>query len=152
VGYYQSAAGAASHAFLYNNGSLQDLGTLGGTGSAALGINASGEIVGKSATTGDLAQHAFLYTNGQMYDLNALDTSSPLATYVTLTQGTAINTQGWIVADGVDSRTGQQHGYLLENLSPVPLPAAVWLMLSGLCGLGARVRRRKGGLSGSDCA
>ena len=144
VGSYQSTEFANSHAFLYSNGSLQDLGTLGGTTSSATAINASGAAVGNSLTSGG-AEHAFLYENSHMLDLNAADTSSALATYVTLTDATAINTQGWIVADGTDSRTGQEHAYLLENpnLTPVPLPGALWLMLSGICGLGAWARRTK---------
>jgi hypothetical protein len=36
-------------------------------------------------------------------------------------------------------------GLLLDNvkLTAVPLPAAVWLMLSGIAGLGAFARRRR---------
>ena len=35
-------------AFLYSNGKMTDLGTLGGTQSWAYGINASGQVVGES--------------------------------------------------------------------------------------------------------
>jgi probable HAF family extracellular repeat protein len=108
------------HAFLYSNGSMRDLGTLGGLSSAGIGINTRGEVIGFSDTAGGV-QHAFLYSNGKMLDLNALDTSSPLAQYVTLTDARAINDKSWIVANGTDTRTGQHHAYLLKPSGPEEL-------------------------------
>jgi probable HAF family extracellular repeat protein len=109
-----------SHAFLYSNGSMQDLGTLGGANSVGFGINAGGQVIGHADTAAG-APHAFLYSNGKMLDLNALDTASPLAKYVTLSDGKAINDKSWIVANGTDSRTGQQHAYLLKPSGPEDL-------------------------------
>jgi probable HAF family extracellular repeat protein len=111
------------HAFLYRNGSMQDLGSLAGAGgvSQATAINAGSQIVGWSVTDQFGApQHAFLYSNGTMVDLNTLDTSSPIAGYVTLYRATGINDHGWIVANGVDSRTGATHAYLLVPLASHP--------------------------------
>lgn len=108
------------HAFLYSNGNMQDLGTLAGAtfDSQANAINTRGQIVGWSDTDAfGSPQHAFLYSNGTMVDLNILDTSSPLASYVTLYSATGINDRGWIVANGVDSRTGEAHAYLLIPLA-----------------------------------
>jgi hypothetical protein len=77
-----------------------------------------------------------------MQDLNTfIDPASPLALYVTLTEGRAINDSGSILVNGVDSRTGQTHAYLLST-APVPLPAAAWLLVSGLGGFGALVRKK----------
>ena len=50
------------HAFLYSNGAMADLGTLGGSESKAFGINASGQVVGWSSTSSSGSIHAFRYT------------------------------------------------------------------------------------------
>ena len=50
---------------------VTDLGTLGGSGSNAIGINASGQVVGQSWTSSS-NEHAFLYSNGAMVDLGIL--------------------------------------------------------------------------------
>src|SRR5207302_1891411 len=48
-----------------------DLGTLGGTDSAALAVNASGQVVGYGDTIGNAASHAFSWTlTGGMIDLS----------------------------------------------------------------------------------
>ncbi len=73
------------HAFVYSGvpgsgGTMHDLGTLGGTTSAASGINASGAITGGASLPNDAGgylQHAFLYTGtpgsgGAMVDLGTL--------------------------------------------------------------------------------
>jgi probable HAF family extracellular repeat protein len=52
--------GATSHAFVYQDGAgVQDLGTLGGSFSRASGINADGQVVGRSDLPGDNDKHAF---------------------------------------------------------------------------------------------
>jgi probable HAF family extracellular repeat protein len=51
-----------AHAFLSTeSGGMIDLGTLGGTSSLAQAVNARGQVVGSSLTTGDTAQHAALW-------------------------------------------------------------------------------------------
>lgn len=45
---------------------VTDLGTLGGSSSYAYGINARGQVVGCSDTTGDATGHAFLYSSSAM--------------------------------------------------------------------------------------
>jgi probable HAF family extracellular repeat protein len=89
-----------NHAFLYSGGQMHDLGTLIGpqSHSGALGINASGQVVGWSesatVTNSSLERHAFLYSGGQMHDLNNL---IPADSGLKLIQANAINNSGQIV-------------------------------------------------------
>ena len=59
-------------AYLYSDGEVQDLGTLGGETSVAVDINESGEILGSSTYGGDLTGSVFLYKDGVMQDLGIL--------------------------------------------------------------------------------
>jgi probable HAF family extracellular repeat protein len=78
----------SSHAFLWDNGVFTDLGTLGGDISVALGINGSGQVVGRSETAAGQT-HAFLWEKGVMTDLGTLGGSQSVAS--------AINDAGQIV-------------------------------------------------------
>src|SRR5579864_2466778 len=96
-----------SHAFLYSNGTMTDLGTLGGTSSYANGINDSGQVVGVSSLPGDSAYHAFLYNNGAMKDLGTLGASTSSAY--------GINDSGQVVgASGLPGNSGS-HTFLYSN-------------------------------------
>jgi len=113
--------GSQLHAVLWHAGAITDLGSLGTsspTASSAAGINDAGEIVGRSAVgtapDGSALYHAFIVIEGKMQDLNSLiDPTSPLATLVMLTDAAAINCNGDIAANGIDSRDQLTHAYLL---------------------------------------
>lgn len=68
-----TAAGPAgeARAFLWRDGTLVDLGTLGNVSSAATGINARGEVVGVSEN-GSGAGRGFIWRGGVMTELAAL--------------------------------------------------------------------------------
>ena len=84
-GYFKGSP--ISHAFLWQNGTMRDLGTLGGEYSRPVAINERGQVIGQAATK--TTSHAFLWSNGQMRDLGTLggDLSEP----------TAINDHGQVV-------------------------------------------------------
>jgi probable HAF family extracellular repeat protein len=113
AGYSYVNGGAATHAFLYSGGIMQDLGTLGGANSSALGINAAGWVVGTADTS--TGSDAFLYMNGVMYDLNSLLANAP---GIDLTSAVAINDNGQILANGPNG------AYLL---TAIPEPSSLWL-------------------------
>lgn len=60
------------HAFLYSDGVMRDLGTLGNEHSEALGLNDNGEVVGVVWNADFSVFHAFLYSQGSMEDLGTL--------------------------------------------------------------------------------
>lgn len=118
----------AMHAFLYNNGTMTDLGLLAGMSSSrANGINGNGQIVGNSSDAAGNSR-AFLYSNGSIIDLNALLAAD---SGWTLQSASAINEAGQIVGTGIIN--GEQHAFLM---TPVPVPAAILLFVSGLLPLG----------------
>jgi len=65
-------AGYDTEAFINDGGTIQYLGTLGGSTSRALGLNDAGEVVGDSDMTGGAPDHAFLHDGGSMQDLGTL--------------------------------------------------------------------------------
>lgn len=58
-----------THAILWSNGQIHDLGTLGGTYSYARAINDSGQIVGGAYTTGNAALRATQWIDGHILTL-----------------------------------------------------------------------------------
>jgi len=105
------------HAFLFNDGRVIDLGTLGGYRSDANAINASGQIVGTSfladAANGEQGPpRAFLYSGGQMQNLGALN-SGPKSE----SRANGINAAGQIVGNSTfaDEQAGALHAFIYSG-------------------------------------
>jgi probable HAF family extracellular repeat protein len=100
----------ANHAFLWAKGKgMRDLGTLpGDTFSVGLAINDSTKVVGISLDA-NFNPRAFVWQNGAMTDLNTL---IPTNSTLFLLTACSINSEGQIVGFGVDTITGETHGYL----------------------------------------
>src|SRR4030067_514448 len=114
AGYYKPFYGNSEiHAFLYSDGVINDLGTLGGPNSWAYDINKFGHVVGMLGFPTGWGR-AFLYKDGEMKDLNSL---VKLDTGWILSEATGINDFGQIV--GLATVYGYGHAFLL---SPVPTP------------------------------
>jgi len=84
------------HAVLWEHGSVEDLGTLGGTDSVAYQANEAGQAMGISFTdnvihdsTGFPTTHAFLWERGRMHDVGSLGGS--------FSQGYGLNSRGEVV-------------------------------------------------------
>ncbi len=98
AGGYNTSAGLL-HAFVWSNGTLVDLGTLGGTWSSANSINAAGQVTGTSLTQTGAFNAFFSSGSGALVNLGTLGGTS--------SYGMAINNSGEVVGSAQTS-----HGFM----------------------------------------
>jgi probable HAF family extracellular repeat protein len=92
VGTSNLAGDLTHHPFLWNQGSLTDLGTLGGDNGEAYYINDAGVVVGRADVPGSQSHHAFRWERGVMTDLGVLP-GQPCSTAID------VNSKGQIIID-----------------------------------------------------
>lgn len=95
TGYVDINGNGDYRAYIYANGSMQILHTLGGNYAQGYAINNAGMVAGYSYLAGDMVARAFLYANGQVTDIGGFGGFD--------THATGINEAGDVVGTGMDA-------------------------------------------------
>ena len=122
-------------AYLWRDGVMQNLGTLGGVQASANGINSKGWVVGTSEVQLGDPWHAFLWNGSEMIDLSKLP--GVAETGWILQSASDINDAGQIVGRGIFN--GRIRAFAL---TPIPEPATYLLILLGFATVVAVSRKR----------
>lgn len=100
--------------FIWSNGRMTDLGSLGGTVGYVSWLNNSGEVAGQSNLAGDQTSHPFLWNGKRMIDLGTLGGEAGHATWVS---------DSGLVVGSADTIGNQIHdGFLWKNGTMYDLP------------------------------
>ena len=141
-----------THAFIYQNGKMTDLGTLPGyTNSAATAINAMGQIVGHLSNTQDtISTYSYsLFSSPLRAAMWAPNATSPIDLNTLLPGGsgwilqdaTGINASGLITGWG--TLNGQEQAFLLTPGDSAAVPEPGSLFVFGLITVASVMARRK---------
>ena len=99
--------GAPSAPFLWENGRMIDLGTLGGTCATPNALNNQGLVVGDSFLAGDSTYHPFLWDRGVLTDLGTLGGNNGQALW--------LNDAGEVIGQADLPGSVVHHGFLWRN-------------------------------------
>jgi probable HAF family extracellular repeat protein len=118
-------------AFLWEKGTMKDLGHFGGTCTFAVDLNNRGQVVGASALAGDQGQHPFLWDGKGLIDLSTFGGDSGNAVAIN-EAGDAV---GWATYPDQTLRAALwSHGKGIKDLGTLadyPLSSAVDINASG---------------------
>jgi probable HAF family extracellular repeat protein len=124
------------HAVLWENGTVTDMGNLGGSvntalrgiGTIALSINNRGQAVGAAALAGNTTAHAFLWSRelGHMVDLGTIQGD-------VVSAALAINDQGHAVGPSLDGE-GNPRAFLftdgaMKDLNSLVPPGSIYMLI-----------------------
>ena len=125
--------------FLWTDGHMRDLGTLGGTQSVTYWLNDNGEVVGQDNVAGDQSFHPYLWDGHHLHDLGTLGGTFGAANHIN-DGGTAV---GWTTLPGDNTA----HAFLWRNGAMTDLTGAA----SSQCTVAGAINS-SGTIVGGTCA
>jgi len=111
IGVSDLAGDLVSHGFLWENGVMTDLGTLGGDNSEAIWLNDAGIVVGSADLAGSQIHHAVYWSNRKIHDLGTVAGDS-------CSRGRGLNARGQVVGMSTDC-FNSLHAFVWEEGGPM---------------------------------
>lgn len=115
AGFFGDIDNSNGGAALWQNGEITHLGTLGGLGSGARGINNLNQVVGFSTTLSG-STRAFLWQDGVMIDLNDL---APDSFSWKIVQAVDINDSGVVIGMNEILNPSHSRGFVMTTIPPI---------------------------------